>query len=184
MGSWDYLHGVMGLSSWGHDYLHGVMIIFKGSWNYLRGLGVAVPKVVGYQTCTRFVLAATDCSPISNYHLISAPECLVCSCPQRRGCVQLRWRLPFMKPQQLEVAVALVEGRHIFCSSPMNFGNKAAYHAVVFDKHLKKERGWGRGRGRGWGWGGWGWGGGLFHHCGCVSLCGRLMRDEVRCRYV
>ena len=106
-----------------------------------------------------------------------------------------------MKPQQLEVAVALVEGRHIFCYSLMNFGNKAAYHAVVFDKHLKKERdgeggwGWGDGeggmgtgmggRGRGgMGMGGvdrGGGGGGLFHH---VSLCGHLMKDEVRCRYV
>ena len=31
MGSCDYLHGVMGLSSWGH------VIIFMGSCDYLHG---------------------------------------------------------------------------------------------------------------------------------------------------
>ena len=29
-----------------------------------------------------------------------------------------------MKPQKLEVAVALVEGRHIFCRSPRDVGKK------------------------------------------------------------
>ena len=46
-----------------------------------------------------------------------------------------------LKPQQLEVAVALVEGRHILCCSPTNYG-KSSYHAMALDKDPKKERGY------------------------------------------
>ena len=46
-----------------------------------------------------------------------------------------------MKPQELKVAVTLVEGRHI-CRSPRIVEKNRSHYTVALDKHLKKERGY------------------------------------------
>ena len=45
---------------------------------------------------------------------------------------------PSMKPVQLEVAMALIEGRDVFAVLPTSFGKTSA----MFDKPLKNERGY------------------------------------------
>ena len=49
-----------------------------------------------------------------------------------------------MKPEQVEVAVAQVEGRDVFVILPTDFGKSLCYAClpVVFDKCQKKERGY------------------------------------------
>ena len=62
---------------------------------------------------------------------------------------------PSMKPQQLKVAVALVEGRRIFCRSSRILEKKKSL-SPCSGRQTSKERK------------------GLFHRCGCV------MKDEMR----
>ena len=47
-----------------------------------------------------------------------------------------------MKPEQVEVAVALIEGRDVFAILPTSFGKSLCYAClpVAFDKCQKKER--------------------------------------------
>ncbi|KAL5484051.1 hypothetical protein EMCRGX_G020485 [Ephydatia muelleri] len=49
-----------------------------------------------------------------------------------------------MKPEQVEVAVALIEGRDVFAILPTGFGKSLCYAClpVAFDKCQKKERGY------------------------------------------
>ena len=49
-----------------------------------------------------------------------------------------------MKPEQVEVAVALIEGRDVFAILPTDFGKSLCYAGllVAFDKCQKKERGY------------------------------------------
>ena len=49
-----------------------------------------------------------------------------------------------MKPEQVEVAVALIEGRGVFAILPTGFGKSLCYAClpVAFDKCQKKERGY------------------------------------------
>ncbi|KAL5517203.1 hypothetical protein EMCRGX_G002703 [Ephydatia muelleri] len=49
-----------------------------------------------------------------------------------------------MKPEHVEVAVALIEGRDVFAILPTGFGKSLCYAClpVVFDKCQKKERGY------------------------------------------
>ena len=49
-----------------------------------------------------------------------------------------------MKPEQLDVAVAFIEGRDVFAILPTGFGKSLCYAClpVAFDKILKKERGY------------------------------------------
>ena len=49
-----------------------------------------------------------------------------------------------MKPEQVEVAAALIEGRDVFAILPTGFGKSLCYAClpVAFDKYQKKERGY------------------------------------------
>ena len=49
-----------------------------------------------------------------------------------------------MKPEQVEVAVALIEGRDVFAILPTGFGKSFCYAClpVAIDKCQKKERGY------------------------------------------
>ena len=102
-----------------------------------------------------------DCSPIrmqhfeaGNYLLINIHKCLIfiqCTAVARElfgvQCViEAAMELGYssMKPEQVEVAVALIEGRDVFAILPTGFGKSLCYAClpVAFDKCQKKERGY------------------------------------------
>ena len=86
-----------------------------------------------------------------NYHLINIHKCLFIQCTAvvrelygravcDRGAMELGYSS--MKPEQVEVAVALIEGRDVFAILPTGFGKSLCYAClpVAFDKCQKKER--------------------------------------------
>ena len=111
-------------------------------------------RKVGYQTYT--FLLQRGCSDAG---LLACPT--VYSYAVHRGglCVAeagIELGYLSMKPQQLEVAVALVEGRRIFCPSSRILEKKKSLSPCSGIRQTSKEKK------------------GLFHRCGCV------MKDKVR----